>query len=341
MSPQPRTILLPFLVGWTMLPGYGNDRTPVRGNAGGADPIVRMAERGPVKVTVTAHQGEITLAERLQLMVEVVAPQGFDIEMPRLGEHLGDFTVHDHREYPPERFDGQRRWRHEYHLDVFLPGKHTIPGMTVMFTDRRPGAESPPEAEVTADGFTVTVESLFNGKIDPSDFRDIKGPVALPADRTWARVLWAGGGLAALVALVIVVVGVLRRVGRGSPVVVVPPPEWALNQLQMLVEEQLIARGLVHAFYFRMSIILRRYLERQFDLTAPARTTEEFLAEVQCSPKLPSEYWGMLGRLLNACDMVKFAQYQPPTEEIEQTFNAACGFVHRSAKGEAQPVTAA
>ena len=90
-------------------------------------PIVQTAENGPVRMTITVSKGEITLAERFRLTVEVIAARGVNVEMPRLDGRTGDLAIRDYREYPPELFKGRQRLRQEYRLDVFLAGQYTIP----------------------------------------------------------------------------------------------------------------------------------------------------------------------------------------------------------------------
>jgi hypothetical protein len=293
-------------------------------------------------MTVAVNKPEITLAERLRLTVETVAEEGVDVELPSLGSGATAFAVRDYREYPAEFVNGRWLRRQEYVLDTFLSGELVIPAMTARFTDRRAGKEAGQPAGVaatlTTDEFTVTVKSLWEGEFDPTAFRDIKGPVVLPADRTW--IWWAGGGLAGGAALLAVVALVFRGRGRKTPEVVVPPHEWALCQLQALIDERLAERKLVGEFYFRLSMIVRRYIERRFDLMAPEWTTQEFMVQVQRGSKLPVEYRAVLGDFLQACDLVKFARYAPLADEIAATLSAARDFVERSAQSESRRVAA-
>ena len=119
------------------------------------------------------------------------------------------------------------------------------------------------------------------------------------------------------------------------------PHEWAFDQLQSLIDEQLVERGLVPEFYFRLSMIVRRYLERRFDLMAREQTTEEFMREAQRSLKLPDGCRTTVYSFLQACDMVKFARHAPQDDEIIEAINAARDFVARSAEDEGRQVTAA
>ena len=76
-----------------------------------------------------------------------------------------------------------------------------------------------------------------------------------------------------------------------------------------------------------------RYLEEQFDLRAPERTTEEFLSELQHSTLLDYAQKETLGRFLNQCDMVKFAKAEMLGKELQGLHQSALQFVRDTDPG--------
>ncbi len=325
-----KSVTMCLLAGWMMLSGCGDDMVSPERNGEQAEPVVRTADQGAVRLAVTVNRPEITLAERLKLTIEVTAAEGVDVELPRFVEHMGHLAIHDTYLHPVELLDGERRWRQEYELEAFVSGTHTTPNITVVFTDRRASANSVVEGRVSTDGIAVTVNSLFEGELDQTHFCGIKGPVALPAERPSAWVWWTGGGLAVVVALL---AWASRRRERETPEPIVPPHEWARDRLQALLNEGFVERGFVQQFYYELSMIVRQYIERRYSLSAPERTTEEFVAEMKRDALLPAEYQGLLGGFLAKCDIVKFARHAPPAEEIREAFNTARDFVDQSGQG--------
>ncbi len=295
------------------------------------EPIVKTAERGPVTMIITADRSEITIADRLNLTIEVLAEDGVDVEMPEFGQQLEAFAIRNYTTESRVPVGGKYRWRQEYELDIFLSGSYAVPALTTRFVDRRKGEDDVVESSVTTDSFEVTVTPLMEGEFDPTVFRDVKGPVELSISRTWTWLGWAAGGLAAAVVLFFLALWLIRRARRPVPEIIIPPHEWAFEQLQRLADEQLVEQGQVHEFYYRLSMIVRVYIERRFNLRAPEQTTEEFLVEVRRNSLLATRYRDMLGQFLAACDMVKYALYEPQVEEIEQAFNAARDFVDQTA----------
>lgn len=152
------------------------------------------------------------------------------------------------------------------------------------------------------------------------DIRDIKGLVPVPHDWTW---LWI-----ALAGLAILAIGYWFFKRREKPVAVPPiipvlsPLEAALAALQQLRQDN----PPVEIFYTRLSDIVRQFIEGQFGLRAPERTTEEFLAEAT----LPADSMSLLSAFLQESDLVKFARLRPGQEDMERAFSAAETFVRRS-----------
>lgn len=148
------------------------------------------------------------------------------------------------------------------------------------------------------------------------DIRDIKGLVPVP-------LAWGWIALAVLVlALLLILFWWWRRrkpAVTGETLVQRTPAELALAALATLKAQNLP----VEVFYTRVSDIIRQFIEGQFGLHAPERTTEEFLAEA----RLPVESMALLGAFLQEADLVKFARLQPGPEDVARAFGAAEKFV--------------
>lgn len=298
--------------------------------------VETIAERGPVRFTVRAAPGAITVGEKLSLMLQVEAPDEVEIEMPQLAEAIGPFDIRDARTPPDVPDRGLRRWAHHYTLDTFASGELEIPALQIAYIDRRPEALDeqgrPPEGELSSEPLPITVRSVLAGDEQDTDYRDIKGAVEIPvagtALRYWliiaACVLIAG----AVVLLVFALAG--RRRKRTAQERLIPPHVWALSQLDALVGERLIEQGRFHEFYFRLSDVVRQYIERRFGIMAPERTTEEFLREARYSEALGDDQKDLLAGFLRAADMVKFALHEPTADESDAAFAAARGFIEQT-----------
>ena len=92
------------------------------------------------------------------------------------------------------------------------------------------------------------------------------------------------------------------------------------------------ARALMSPEYSRpygieVSGIVRRYIERRFDIVAPRRSTEEFLIEAPASAKMESSHRHLLAEFLGSCDFLKFARARAELAELGAQHAAAVKFV--------------
>ena len=73
----------------------------------------------------------------------------------------------------------------------------------------------------------------------------------------------------------------------------------------------MLERGIVREYYFRLSEIFRRYIERRFHIPAVERTTEEIMPDIvnlqECGSALKAE----MREILRYADLVKFARFCP------------------------------
>ncbi len=102
-----------------------------------------------------------------------------------------------------------------------------------------------------------------------------------------------------------------------------PAHEIAYTQLKELKSKSLPELGLVKEYYFRLSAIIRHYLENRFSFRAPEMTTEEFLEAMRDFVLFSGKQKNTIKEFLSHCDMVKFALYSPSKKEINDVFSIA------------------
>jgi hypothetical protein len=159
------------------------------------------------------------------------------------------------------------------------------------------------------------------------DIREVKPPVAIPSIWSWLGPVLIG--LAVALALWLLARAWRRWRGRAAavPIIVIPPHVRARERLR----EALGLIGQPKPFCIAISHGLRVYLEERFQLRAPERTTEEFLDELQASPRLSRRQKESLGDFLERCDLVKFARHEPAEPALRELFEAALRLVDETA----------
>ena len=288
-------------------------------------------QRGPLTAHVRVDKAKLTIADTLLLELEATIGPGYEVRMPKVDKVLENFGIVDWDNLG-DKLDENNNVvsRYQYRLEPFVSGTLPIPAFTFEFYD----VNSPEEKvyELTTEPIDIEVTSLLGEQRAGLKIADIDGVVEMPKEPSywwvWALCITAaaaGGGF-----------WLRRRRRRVEEMVRIfkPAHEIAYERLRRLVKEDLVKAGKIKEFYERISDILRHYIEHRFNLRAPERTTEEFLAELTYTNVLPKSDQERLGEFLRHCDLVKFAKHKPTTEQIQRTFDLVKDFIETTKSDE-------
>ncbi len=251
----------------------------------------------------------------LIFVVDAVDPDGRTVSadtvaLPPPGAVLGDFEVLAAPAAPSDPgVDRVRRWA----IRTFGSGEVELPAIDVDI-DGRP---------VRTEPRTITVASVAGLDTDPTLHRDIAGAVEVLRPGS-GPVPWLIAGLAMLAATAATIWWWRRP---PAAIAEVPADRWALDRIDALLAEGLVDQGRVKAFYVALTDIVRSFMERRYDLAAPDRTTKEFIEEARRHPELGDQAATLLGNLLKAADMVKFAGDRPRTTDCDRAVETIRRFV--------------
>jgi len=291
--------------------------------------VDKVYERGPATVHVRLDKTKMTIADTVLLQFEATLQPGYELQMAKV-DKLENFGIVDWNNLG-KRLDDKNNvvTTYQYRLEPFLSGKYEIPAFTFQFHD----ANDPNTThELVSEPIAVEVTSLLGDQRANLVIEDIEDVVEMPkaAHHWW---LWT---LVALGVAAIPAAWLLLRSRRAKELVRIfrPAHEVAYTRLRALVAENLVEQGKIKEFYERISGILRHYIEDRFDLHAPERTTEEFLAELRFTQTLASGDKKVLEEFLTHCDLVKFAKHDPTTDQVQRTFDLVKDFIERTKSEE-------
>lgn len=312
--------------------------------------VTRTARNGPVTITLSAHPETPTPDQHAKLTLEVVSEKGVTVldndyaDALSEGDHRFEYRVaRSDKQLAQPTEDGRLRWLYRFELEFFLPGEYELPPAEVSFvevaardsalddgSDKAATLDSDEVQTVATEPLKLVVQAIEGQAISPEELRSITrlDPIELPRPWYHSRMLLA------LVVVVIVIAGIWlvrgRRRRRMDVAVHVPAHEWARQQISALIGEDLIGKGLVQEFHYRISAIVRGYIERRFGVSAPEMTTEEFLVAAVSDHRFGRDTTDELDRFLVACDLVKYACHQPELGESETALKVAGEFVERT-----------
>lgn len=321
--------------------------------------ITRVASQGASTLTLSVSDDDPLYTDGLVLTVEASAPPGVHATLTDYAtllqeSELGfELRVADtKRTAPPTDTSGPRIWTDRYELEFVLPGEYELPAAVATFEPDATGATNPPpqpadddQADTANDGgpLELTTEGIHIVARDPKQLQlaedqwgQIKTipPYELPPK--WSPWWWALGGIGALMLVAVLfrrrisAFFARRREQRAREVIVIPAEVWARRQIAALMAEQLLERGAAQEFHYRVSYIVRGYIERRFNVSAGEMTTEEFLEAIVSDRRFGSDITTELRPFMLACDLVKYARHQPTAEESMTALRAAEDFVERT-----------
>lgn len=276
------------------------------------------------------------LGQRLVYRVEVQAPAPLRIRFggPATGGAFswGNLAARPALE-PGARPAGVGAWIEgaaavaEIPLQVFALGEVAVPGIVIEVDDGRgPRRMRVPTAR-------VTIAPVIPASDTAADLRALHGPLAAP---WWERVPWTlviGALLAILVAALL-----WWRLGRrrapapapaAAPARAADPLAAALAELAALRRLDLPARGEYVEHAFRLTRIVRRYVESAAAAARPGDTTPELVGHLAES-RLAVEEVRRLDGLLRHWDRVKFARAATTPEEARRAEGSVEEFLEQS-----------
>ena len=284
---------------------------------------VASEPREPVEAATAVDRAVATTGDVITYSVTVDHDPAFEIELPEPGAEIAGFRIFDlGRDEPVER-RGRRIEKRWYRLRADLVGSYVLPPVSVRYRPADAGEQGEWQSVETSAIF-VEVESVLpaEGVAEGTDIRGLKPLVEVRRGPPW---LWIGAALAALALAAAALVYRARRPKPAAPPI--PPHVLAFGELDSLRGTDFDDPEAVRRFHFRISEVIRAYVEGRWGLNATDLTTEEILPELAGLDGLAADEGARLAGFLRATDRVKFAEHRPAPPEIEGTWEAALGFV--------------
>ena len=295
---------------------------------------VLAASDGEEQITVEAYFNieTITIGEKVNYIIRIEMPRDTKLDLPVVDAVLvkAGFAVRDFGEEEAKKITKNRiRNEYWYKLETYVTGSYVVPSVVIGYTL----PDGTTENIATEETF-LEVKSVISAGDEASDIRDIKFPVSIKVSYK-KLIVWS---LIVLLLIIFFAAGVpllwkhRKKLIKTTPSL--PPYVVALQELERTKEMKLDNDVQVKEYYIRISGIVRRYVENYFGICAPERTTEEFLQELTTEAQFHRDHKKLLKEFLRHCDMVKFAKYNPDSEEIEGVYSKAKQFVEETKEKE-------
>ena len=268
----------------------------------------RAAE--PPRATIDVTPTVATVGARLDAVLRVEAPDGFDAEPPAVAAEIGPFSVFEPSFEEPVPGNGGKVWTFRAKLAAFETGDLELPPIEVRL--RGPGGAT----SVSTLPVPVRIESVLGEEGEAAEIADLKPPATIPPD--YRPLLRALAALAGIVGLALAAWWPARRSASrlaavpapADPFRRMPPHAWAYAELSALLERWGERSGDAAEFFAELTRILKTYLGGRFRTDLMERTTEELTPALE-EAGAPREPTRSARLLLELADRVKFAREVP------------------------------
>jgi hypothetical protein len=262
-----------------------------------------------ITVRASIDKNAILIGEPIRLNLEAELPEGVHARWFPL-DTLPHFEFIEQQPVDTSDKPHTQLFRQVVTITSFDSGSWMIPPMPLEVNDKL----------YMTDSLPVTVSfSEFDPAKDYHDIKDI-----FEADNPNTKYInWAIAAITILSLLALVYFLRKRKEKIAppviKPVVVLPPLEEALRQLEELKKQDLPRQGQSKVYYSRLNEILKLFLSRKTTATVEEKTNDEVTLLVRQSG-MPHDELISLAQALRLSDAVKFAKFVPAREDDEKSF---------------------
>ena len=284
--------------------------------------VPAAGQTGAPAVGSTLEPLQIAVGDPMRLTIQVEHEPDAGVVWPE-SERLGSFEVLERRVDEPRAAGDRVVSSAELVLTAFELGDLELPPVEIEVLDAEGNART-----LATEAWLVTVASV--GLDEGGDIRAIKGPLDIPLGLLTLPWLAAVLGVAAVVFWMW-----RRRRGRAPDGILAPaepprpPHEIAYEAFRALEAERLPDRGEIKTFHIRASDVVRTYVEGRFGVDALELTTGEVLDGLRGN-EVDEDLLDDFRRLLQRCDLVKFAKDRPALERCREVIPLGRSLVDRT-----------
>ncbi|MBU2462632.1 MAG: hypothetical protein KKG02_11440 [Candidatus Edwardsbacteria bacterium] len=262
---------------------------------------------------------KLSVGTPFELVIDVNYPNNANPLGP-IADSTGSFLVIDHK-VKTKSHKGFNTNTYRLKLAGFKTGETSLPRFKFLISDKDR------VDTLYSDTLKVTISSVMPAKM--SDINDIKPEEKFP--NYW---LW----LIPAAILLLALLGyfgyrIYLKIKKIQELAQAPLPPWieAMNSLDSLPFKEWLDKGHVQRYYYALSEIIKRYIERRFDFNALEQTTTEIIHDLKTNKTPHREEFGSF---LHKADRVKYAKLIPTYQEIEEALQQAKELVQKTTPAE-------
>ena len=209
--------------------------------------------------------------------------------------------------------NGSVSYQQNITITSFDSGLWKFPLLQIVLQDKASGKQ------VTFKADTLSLQVIPVDVSNMKEYHDIKNIIAVtpPSNNDW--IIYAIASAILILLIILIASGLKKR--KKKPVTLPQKPlykgsplDWAIEQLNILEKENLIAKNQTKLFYTKLDEIYRTYFDMQLTIHAQQLTGDELIIHLKVyllEEKIRTPFY----QVVRLCDAVKFAKYDPAASE--------------------------
>lgn len=252
-----------------------------------------------VSVKANVDNAQVFVGDMFNYEISVTAPENATVDLPSFVGNLGSFEV---KEMKNEKVvegmpKGLARFAWQATLNTFVSGDFVIAPQEVSAVV---GVDT---VKTRTDPVAVKVATRTTG--EEVDILEVEDPLSDPRLPEWLYIVFAVLGCALLVFLGWFLHKKFRKQGEA---VRLPPYEEAVLALKDLRDRNYLATGDQADYFMGLGFVVRRYVERRFEVDILDATVAELKQRMSHVAGLPQAYKESVVNLAIETEPVKFAK---------------------------------
>jgi hypothetical protein len=270
------------------------------------------------EITSSLSKASLTAGEIITYNVTIIAPSGANVIPPVIDKTIGAVSIREWNSSTKKISKGDSVTV-SYRITTYVPENCTIPELTYLVVN---GSQTD---TLVSPSHILSFQSVIDK--DTADLRDLKPQLEAGTKPMW--LLWILIAAAVLGVLIFVWFRFFnkKKIAGEKQIPLLPPYEEAINAINELERQKYLERGLIREYVFNLSEIVKRYIERRFDINASEFTTEEVVAWLGVSG-LDKNLKQSVEWFFRTSDPVKFARFIPPQETIDRFMSETMNFLN-------------
>lgn len=282
---------------------------------------------GSIKAIMGYNHSEIAMGDSWELLIAVYSSdQSYGHDFPFVEDKvISNFAI---QSVEPLSFQND-----SFSLAGFIltlspvrPGKVSLDNLSLEYWD----VDLPAEVnQMDLPAINLVVKGVLSDE-EYSMFRELDLP-----ELTIQKLFYANKYLlillaVALVLIISVSVIAFKKCRRKKNEPLYDPFQNAYDALRGLRESALESPDEVRIFFYELSNILRHFIEDVYGINAPDLTTDEFLSKIRDNQTLEKSHQKILRDFHNVADLVKYAKYHPPQDDVAHSYQTVIEFVENT-----------